>query len=264
MPAVYDQIQLPNGATRYRRDKQFVAKDKVPSNVLEVVTLTNIVDENGTVIVEDKGDFGDGATPPANENADQNGSATPPDGSGSDPVDPNAPTPPGSTEDQAGTPQPQGTPAAHATANPPAAPPTNAPQNDATQSMDPPVSPDGFPGTPAALPSQPEGAAQAAADHPGRSFKSKTPQSEPGMDFPRKNGKTVDIFDGKTPHTHVRYVAGHMVPLTRDNYISRTDAEIEAKLSELGKELVDYNKYETGDANATGDGDDDGLSEDKA
>lgn len=252
MPAVYDQIQLPNGATRYRRDKQFVAKDKVPSNVLEVVTLTNIVDENGTVIVEDKGDFGEGATPPENTNA-----AVP----GGEP-DPNAPVPP-NPDDAAGTPQPQGTPAAHATANPPAAPPTGAPQNEATQSMAPPVSPDGFPGTPAALPSQPEGAAQAAAEHPGRNFKSKTPQSEPGMDFPRKNGKTVDVFNGQ-PHTHVRYVAGHMVPLTRDNYISRTDAEIEAKLSELGKELVDYNKYETGDASDASDGDEDGLSDDKA
>lgn len=60
-------------------------------------------------------------------------------------------------------------------------------------------------------------------------------KSEEGMGFPRKNGKTVDIFDGKTPHETVKNVAGVMVPLTNENYNTKTDAEIIAKLKDLGK-----------------------------
>lgn len=61
-----------------------------------------------------------------------------------------------------------------------------------------------------------------------------TPQSDPGMGFPRKNGKTLDAFDGKTPHTHVRNVNGIMVPLTEKNYHEKTDAEILKQLDKLG------------------------------
>lgn len=57
---------------------------------------------------------------------------------------------------------------------------------------------------------------------------------EAGMGFPRKNGKTVDIFSGE-PHTHVRYVAGVMVPLTKENHDTRSDLEIREKLVKLGK-----------------------------
>jgi hypothetical protein len=58
---------------------------------------------------------------------------------------------------------------------------------------------------------------------------------EEGMGFPRKNGKTVDIFDGKTPHTHVRYVASIMVPVSEENYRTKSDGEIIDKLRKLGK-----------------------------
>lgn len=60
-------------------------------------------------------------------------------------------------------------------------------------------------------------------------------EDEGGMGFPRKNGKTVDIFDGKTPHTHVRYVANIMVPLKKENYENKTDGEIIERLQKLGK-----------------------------
>jgi hypothetical protein len=56
-----------------------------------------------------------------------------------------------------------------------------------------------------------------------------------GMGFPRVNGKTVDLFDGKTPHTHVKNVAGFIVPLSRQSYDTRTEAEIIDRLKELGK-----------------------------
>lgn len=58
---------------------------------------------------------------------------------------------------------------------------------------------------------------------------------EAGMGFPRKKGFTVDVFDGKTPHTHVRNVSGIMVPLNKENYETRSDAEIVEKLKKLGK-----------------------------
>lgn len=58
---------------------------------------------------------------------------------------------------------------------------------------------------------------------------------EEGMGFKRINGKTVDIFDGKTPHDAVRYVGGLMVPLTKENFTTKSDAEILARLKKLGK-----------------------------
>lgn len=61
------------------------------------------------------------------------------------------------------------------------------------------------------------------------------PESDPGMGFPMKGGKTVDIFDSKTPHTHIRNVAGIMVPLTQENYEQKTDGDIMKVLKKLGK-----------------------------
>ena len=65
-------------------------------------------------------------------------------------------------------------------------------------------------------------------------YRRAVPASEPGMgDFKRVKGKTVDIFDQKTPHTDVRYVGGLMVPLSKKNYESKSDAEIYERLEEL-------------------------------
>ena len=58
---------------------------------------------------------------------------------------------------------------------------------------------------------------------------------EEGMGFPRVNGKTVDIFDGKTPHTHIKNVAGLVVPLSEESFNTKTDVEIMEKLKEIGK-----------------------------
>lgn len=58
---------------------------------------------------------------------------------------------------------------------------------------------------------------------------------EEGMGFKRVNGKTVDIFDGKTPHTDVRFVANIMVPLSKENYNNKTDGEIITQLKKLKK-----------------------------
>lgn len=79
---------------------------------------------------------------------------------------------------------------------------------------------------------------------PVERFRSKVPQSTPGMGFPRKNGRTVDIFDGTTPHTHVKLVGGHAVPLSLESFRTRTEGEIMARLKELGFDIVDFNEIE--------------------
>lgn len=58
---------------------------------------------------------------------------------------------------------------------------------------------------------------------------------EEGMGFPRVDGKTVDIFDGKTPHTHIRIVGGLVVPLSEKSYSTKSDADITKVLKKLGK-----------------------------
>jgi hypothetical protein len=60
-------------------------------------------------------------------------------------------------------------------------------------------------------------------------------QDEEGMGFPRKNGKTVDIFDGKTPHTELVNIDGIMVPLSKESYDNKTNADIRKKLQDMGK-----------------------------
>lgn len=75
-------------------------------------------------------------------------------------------------------------------------------------------------------------------------FKSKVPQSNPGMGFPRKNGKTSDIFDINVPHTQTKLVGGWAVPLSAESYNTRSEGEIMAKLIELGFEITDYNEIE--------------------
>ena len=60
-------------------------------------------------------------------------------------------------------------------------------------------------------------------------------QDEAGMGFKRVKGKTVDIFDNKTPHTRVRFVAGVMVPLSQENFENKSDGEIIEQLRKLKK-----------------------------
>ncbi len=221
MASAYDQIQMSNGQTRYRKDKQFVKAADVPDNIKEVVTLTNIVDDNGIVIVEDKGDYAE-MTPEEKAAADaaKEDDSTPSE----DNVEKE------DVEDDDVDPLPE-----------------------ASSSVD------GAPGTPEAIPSQPEGEAERIANLAPR-LRSKVPQSEPGMGFKRVNGRTVDIFDLKTPHTHVKLVGGHTVPLSAESYNKRSDAEIERRLSKLGYEIVDFNQLE--EAEAAGVSSDDGLEDD--
>lgn len=56
-----------------------------------------------------------------------------------------------------------------------------------------------------------------------------------GFGFKMVKGKTVDIFDGVTPHETIRLVSGLTVPLTLENYRTKTDAEIQLQLKKLKK-----------------------------
>ena len=67
-------------------------------------------------------------------------------------------------------------------------------------------------------------------------YRRAVPQTEKGFGFPRANGKTGDIFDVNVPHSHLRTVAGPAVPVSEENYRTKTDAEIFDRLEEL--ELV--------------------------
>lgn len=60
------------------------------------------------------------------------------------------------------------------------------------------------------------------------------PQTTEGMGFKRVKGKTVSIFSNK-PHETVKNVSGVMVPLTVEEYNTKTDSEIIAKLKDLKK-----------------------------
>lgn len=59
--------------------------------------------------------------------------------------------------------------------------------------------------------------------------------STPGMGYKlNKEGKTLSVFSNKV-HETVRFVSGHMVPMTREEYDTKTDAEVIEKLKKLGK-----------------------------
>lgn len=63
---------------------------------------------------------------------------------------------------------------------------------------------------------------------------SATPQDDAGFGFKRSGGKTLSIFSNK-PHETVKYVNGVLVPLTHEEYNTKTDAEIIEKLKKLKK-----------------------------
>lgn len=61
-------------------------------------------------------------------------------------------------------------------------------------------------------------------------------KSREGFGYPVVKGKTVDIFDLKTPHEVVKYVGGLTVPLTKKNYDEKSDAEIYERVQKLRKQ----------------------------
>lgn len=61
------------------------------------------------------------------------------------------------------------------------------------------------------------------------------PETEHGMGFKmNKEGRTLDIFSDKV-HTHVRNVAGVMVPLSKESFETKSDTDILEELKKLKK-----------------------------
>jgi len=222
MASVYDAIEV-KGQMRYRRDKRFIGKDKIPPVALEAITLTNIVDENGLIIVDQKGEE---EKAPENTNDNQE--------------EKNDEQPDSSTEDSEDSDK---------------SPDPDADSDEKADDEDSATAPD----------KKVSRAKKPTAREP--KFISKVPQSRPGMGFPRRNGKTVDVFDGVTPHTHIKLVGGHTVPLSTENFNTKTEKEIEVRLEEMGFELINYtNRGPAQDGiveDASEEEEDDGLSDDR-
>lgn len=244
MAEVYDKI-LVKGAERFRKNNKFTGADSVPEATKEVLTFDNMVDENGLIIVDKKGEEPSDEAPaeapaadtPATTDPDEDGESTD-DDVNDDPLPTEAeqnPDAPADEEvDETEKESPADVPA------PPA--PTTDPDEDGEEEE----------------PAQPSVAqvnkSKTKATVP--QFVSKVPQSVKGMGFPRKNGKTVDIFDGETPHTHIKLVGGYTVPLSDKSFNDCTEKEIEDRLRELGYEVIDF----SGRQNADEEGFDENLS----
>ncbi len=80
---------------------------------------------------------------------------------------------------------------------------------------------------------EPEAEPQIVQSKPKRK-KQEDEDEETGMGFKRAKGKTLSIFSN-VPHETVKHIYGLMVPLTHVEHEEKTDAEIIAKLKELGK-----------------------------
>lgn len=259
MPSFYDAIEGKANAEgeaklKYRLNKQFVSPDKIPEVVMAVLTAENIVDENGMIIVEQKNEA---AKQPTEENVAELEASNKlkrvdepkptPETPAEVPHDPTldhnetfGPTKTASTDvdDSANEAAPKEELAPEL--------PVEAPKVHAA----PVIAPE--PPKPAPEPKVPVPAPIPApkTEESLPTYRSKVPQSKPGMGFPRQNGKTVDIFDGKTPHTHVKLVGGLTVPLSQENYRVKTEGQILARLKELGMSSIDFEDLERKQAHA--------------
>jgi len=215
MASLFDIVTVKN-KEYYRLDKNIVDKEDVPETVLEVLDNKNVVDENALIVVDEKTSEGQAPTEDnlkdikkAKESGDKpqagaeenDDKNTNADDSSEDSEDDDDEEPDISDDDSDKAETAQ-----------PAQPDTKAPEKSAR-------------------------AAKTNVDP----FRSSVPQSKPGMGFPRVNGKTVDIFDGQTPHTHLKNVGGLMVPLSAQNFRTKSDGQILTRLRELDMNPIDFN-----------------------
>lgn len=253
MASVFDAYDN-NGELLYRRDNKVIDAKDVPDAVKEVVNANNIVDENGTIIVDKKNDAARKLNAEDQKALDEKTKTA----EGGD-----------TSEETSDT----ETPAAEQNSSDATPDEPDHTEEDSELSDDEEDEDEGDedddedsePEAPAPKPAPRRKKAAPAVKTPP--FKSKVPQTKLGMGFPRKNGKTVDIFDGETPHTHVKLVGGHMVPLSTENFNARSEKEIENRLVELGFELLDFTDRGQGDLqndlDVEEEDDSDGLSDDR-
>ncbi len=257
MPAsLYDAI-LVKGTMRPRLNKNFVSPENVPQVVMDILTTDNIVDENGMIVVDQKLTASSEPTDENKEELEKEGiklervDQSTPDETEQKPQEQVAPPAPSESapapvtiDDSANQNEtPEGDQNATSTSNEITTKDTPAPvaQTAPTQPEQP---------APAPASQAPEAQAPTRAKRvveraePVETFRSKVPQSQQGMGFPRKNGKTVDIFDLKTPHTHVKLVAGVTVPLSAESFKTKGDLAITKRLAELGIETLNFDVEE--------------------
>lgn len=258
MASLYDAI-LVKGNLRPRLNKNFVSPDKVPKNVMDVLTVDNIVDENGMIVVDQKKPE---ANKPTEENeaelnsegtdenklarVDQSSSDTPeqtPQEQAAPPAPTDTPQAPVVVDDSANQNQtPEGGQNATSTSDQAGKDQSAPVAQAAPQQSQPAPQPAPAPAPKAEAPAEP--ARVATTNEPVEKFRSKVPQSQQGMGFPRKNGYTVDIFDLITPHTHVKLVGGVSVPLSAESFRTKGDLAIQKRLAELGIETIDFSRME--------------------
>lgn len=242
MAGMYDAITNRSGL-RPRYNKNFVSWDVVPEQVKSVLTADNIVDENGMVIVDNKNDTGRELTDENKTELAKEGQEAPAEITSAPEIDTpsttETETAPMIVDDSANQNQTgveenvdkvENIESAPAPVSEAVAIRPPAPVAEVKRTMDEAI--------------VPKRATRATARVVTEKFRSKVPQSNPGMGFPRNNGKTSDIFDINTPHTHVKLVGGHAVPLSYDNFKNKTDNQIISKLRELGFEVVDFNQID--------------------
>lgn len=208
MASAYDIVTVEK-KEYYRLNKNIVKAEDVPENIREMLTPANVVDENGVEIVDTKAPE---AQEPTEDNLKEIKSGK-------------APTPVAGSEEK------------NDSKTEDSSDDDSEEKPDITSDdEDEDDEEDDTPTPPAAPP--------APATAPGPAFRSHVPQSKPGMGFPRVNGKTVDIFDGSTPHTHTKNVGGLLVPLSAASYRSKSDGQIASRLSEMGMAPIDFTAIE--------------------
>lgn len=213
MASAYDIVTI-DGKEYFRLNKNIVKDSDVPENVRELLNPENVVDENGTIIVDEKASE---AQEPTDENkADAKKAKGGKPSAGAE----NNNTKKEETEDDSED-------------------DSDEEDDEDDSELDDLTGDDEEETKPEAKP---------AAAEPSRNtepkFRSATPQSHPGMGFPRVNGKTVDIFDGKTPHTHVKNLGGIIVPLSAESFRTKSDGQILSRLRELNMAPIDFNAIE--------------------
>lgn len=222
MASLYD-IVTHKGKEYYRLDKNIVSKEDVPQQVLAVLTNENVVDENAMIVVDEKTSEGQAATEDNLKDIKAARKAAEKPDAGGDTADSEETETEESTDEGESEDEDDDDEEVEIEGD------DDADEEEAAK-PDPKVS------EKSARDSKP--AAKVAP------YRSSVPQSRPGMGFPRVNGKTVDIFDGQTPHTHLKNVGGLMVPLSAQNFKTKSDGQILTQLKKMGMNPIDFNAIE--------------------
>lgn len=235
MASLYDILTV-DGKQSYRLDKNIIKKEDVPKQVLDVITPENVVDENGMAVVDQKSSEAQEATDENLKDLKKTRASANKPAAGSEPE--NKDNDEGNKDD--------GSDEESSDEN---SETETEPDSEESDGSEDDKEPDDSEKTSKSK-SKASAKPSRATSEPVAPFRSTVPQTKPGMGFPRVNGKTVDIFDGKTPHTHLKLVGGITVPLSAESFRSKGDNQIMARLKELGMDPIDFAAIEAEQAAA--------------